>query len=110
LRGRATILGVARRRRIELDKYRGPATLISESGERDAVQVDLALMQEQVEAVTFESSEWLAGLLSWGGTVTAGFMPGAYTLELPDGRTGEVLLPNNSGGISGNGSPPFGDL
>jgi hypothetical protein len=99
---------MARTRTTNLATYRGSATLLSEAGDRTAVQVVLKLRQTEHASGSYERREWTLGDTDWYGTVTTGIEPGSYVLEMPDGRTGAVLLANSKGGLHGSGESPFG--
>lgn len=79
-----------------------PATLISSTGEQTPVSVELAVRPSQRE---------------WGGSgVLAGDQyvePGDYTLRLPNGQEGQVLVSSVNPGsdgvaltLKGSGRPP----
>ena len=95
----------------ELDSYHGPATITIDDGDRFNVECSYVVSQEMVRA----REELLPGLKGWNGTFTteavlAGAVEG--TLQLPDGRSGRILVtrfsmgPGGHGEFTGNGAPP----
>jgi hypothetical protein len=96
------------RRKIQIGEYLGSATLVSETQERTPVNVELRHMREQIAAQSDHGTEWLDVQEEWSGAAfPSPWDLGTYRIELPDGRSAEVILRSNSGSLKGTGTPPF---
>jgi hypothetical protein len=97
-----------------IGEYAGPA-VIRADGHETAVTCTYEVYRDLVHA----GDELIEGLKRWNGTFraqAAGLLEsGAAVLELPDGRTGEIVVdrvkinigtPGARGGFLGNGDEP----
>ena len=100
---------MTRTRTTNVATYRGPARLLSTTGDTTDVQVVLRLRQTEHATGSYERREWSLGDTDWYGSVTTGLTPGNYVLQMPDGRSGDVLVTDGKGQLRGSGASPFSD-
>lgn len=82
-----------------------------QDGDQFDAHCEYSVFQEMLD---LGRGEQIEGLLSWHGRFTTNsprVATGAGSIELPDGRTGaivvnEVWIPQGSGAFSGNSGPP----
>lgn len=88
-----------------LETLKGQGAVVSKSGERNPVQYDIRVYQEQISAATLTNpGATIPGLKTIQGTIRPVCFWGEnpLTLELMDGRTAKFLFKDNQGSVHVN--------